>query len=834
MLVSRRKWYLGLSILVLLFGCAESEPDPDSDKEKPAANPETVVVGQMATLNALTPTDENINQDALVFVWEFIAKPAGSTASLTEPASAHPTFVADFQGTYTFRSSVFNQNQRFSENEFSVEALPQDPTTPKSGDHIATNEICDACHTLGNWVPALVDHEQVVGQCVSCHQQPFGHIPASNACSTCHDSTSWSADRALFLHNKTLWETSNIPTYQFTYRCSCLPQGDLVITVSDGIVTEAYYADSGSMIPETDLPDMMTITRLLAVVDEALQSGATMLVTYNMQYGYPQNIVIGDTGEVTHGVIGFQVVTPPQVNQDQVQLDENKLLWQQANITDYQYTYRIGCFCPYQEDIVVVVNAGVVVEARFTPSGTPLTSVEIQANNLKTIEQLFDVVQSEIDRPAAQLTVTYNATLGYAELISVDPVALVVDEEYAISVLDFQEIVVPPENPLQASLDENRVLWQQANITDYQYTHRMGCFCPYREDIVVVVNAGVIAEAYFTPSATPLSAAEIQTYNLKTIEQLFDVVQSEIDRPAAQLTVTYNATLGYPELISVDPVALVVDEEYAISVLDFQESVVPPQNPLQTALDENRALWQQANIHNYQYTYNRNCFLCDVQEDIVVTVNGDIIIRAEFMPSGTALTFQEIAAHQLKTVDQLFNVIQAEINRPAAELIVSYNAVSGYPESITVDPSAEIFDDRITRTISDLHELVLPPSPEQAVLDANRALWQQAGLTDYQFTYQRSCLCLPLQVVTVVSGGVITEAHFLSTGEPLTPEQIASLLDIEALFNQIQGAIDLNAAVLNVTYNADYGYPETIYIDYYSQVIDEEISHSVLDFQLTN
>lgn len=244
----------------------------------------------------------------------------------------------------------------------------------------------------------------------------------------------------------------------------------------------------------------------------------------------------------------------------------------------------------------------------------------------------------------------------------------------------------------------------------------------------------------------------------------------------------------------------------------------------------------QVSIYNYQYTYNKSCFLCDVQEDIIVTVRGGIIVAAQFMPSGRLLSWQEISTNQLKPIEQFFNLIQTEIDRPAAELIVTYDAMNGHPETITVDPFDDIFDDRYTITISDFHKLPRTPGQiaAQTLLDENMALWQQSGLTHYQYMYQRSCLCLPQQVITMVSGGEITEAYFVSSGEALTAEQMADLLDIEALFAIIQNAIDRDVAELNVTYNNDYGYPETSYIDYYSQILDDEITHRVMEFQILN
>lgn len=70
--------------------------------------------------------------------------------------------------------------------------------TPKPIDHIPTTDQCDACHSPTLWPDiARVDHMQVIGPCIMCHnnQQVYGqhpnHIPTSNHCSDCHSELSW-------------------------------------------------------------------------------------------------------------------------------------------------------------------------------------------------------------------------------------------------------------------------------------------------------------------------------------------------------------------------------------------------------------------------------------------------------------------------------------------------------------------------------------------------------------------------------------------------------------------------------------------------------------------
>jgi len=63
----------------------------------------------------------------------------------------------------------------------------------KSATHVPTNNECSDCHAVTAWVPVLVDHSGFVNNCISCHDgvQASGksttHIASSDACESCHD-----------------------------------------------------------------------------------------------------------------------------------------------------------------------------------------------------------------------------------------------------------------------------------------------------------------------------------------------------------------------------------------------------------------------------------------------------------------------------------------------------------------------------------------------------------------------------------------------------------------------------------------------------------------------
>jgi len=72
----------------------------------------------------------------------------------------------------------------------------------KGPTHINTTDVCEACHAPGPtpWAPvapSAVDHNEVLGTCASCHDgviatgQDLGHIPTPDDCGVCHLTTGW-------------------------------------------------------------------------------------------------------------------------------------------------------------------------------------------------------------------------------------------------------------------------------------------------------------------------------------------------------------------------------------------------------------------------------------------------------------------------------------------------------------------------------------------------------------------------------------------------------------------------------------------------------------------
>jgi RHS repeat-associated protein len=102
----------GTYVLQLMVndGTVDSLPDTvmiTTHNSRPLAKAgldQTVSVGDQVTLDGSGSHDAD--GDPLVFYWSFTARPAGSTATLSDPFAVQPTFVVDKPGAYVFQLIV--------------------------------------------------------------------------------------------------------------------------------------------------------------------------------------------------------------------------------------------------------------------------------------------------------------------------------------------------------------------------------------------------------------------------------------------------------------------------------------------------------------------------------------------------------------------------------------------------------------------------------------------------------------------------------------------------------------------------------------------------------
>ena len=129
----------------------------------------------------------------------------------------------------------------------------------------------------------------------------------------------------------------------------------------------------------------------------------------------------------------------------------------------------------------------------------------------------------------------------------------------------------------------------------------------------------------------------------------------------------------------------------------------------------------------------------------------------------------------------------------------------------------------------------------QLSLDDSRGLWEASGVADYTMRFQRltSCfICEPTDLIAVrltVRGDTIREVLDIQSDTLLTFDPTSGVfLTVDGLFDFIQEAIDLDAAEIDISYDAVWGYPVDITVDISRRFFEDETSVQVREFTELN
>ncbi len=120
-------------------------------------------------------------------------------------------------------------------------------------------------------------------------------------------------------------------------------------------------------------------------------------------------------------------------------------------------------------------------------------------------------------------------------------------------------------------------------------------------------------------------------------------------------------------------------------------------------------------------------------------------------------------------------------------------------------------------------------------LKQSQQRWAAQHVANYRYSLQTRCFCPPeitQPVVIEVRNGVATSVIGTTVGGRVNTEHFSRYNTIEKLFAVIQDAIDKHAAVIAVNYDATFGYPTSINIDFDTRAIDDEISFTTDSFEV--
>lgn len=117
---------------------------------------------------------------------------------------------------------------------------------------------------------------------------------------------------------------------------------------------------------------------------------------------------------------------------------------------------------------------------------------------------------------------------------------------------------------------------------------------------------------------------------------------------------------------------------------------------------------------------------------------------------------------------------------------------------------------------------------------SSERLWDSKNMADYNFTLERHCFCPQDRrgpVMIHVRDGIVFSVVYADTGLAANPDFFADADTLDDLFGKVRDAYVNKAERIDVTYDPDFGYPATIYIDVSTQIADEEQGYTVTDFQ---
>lgn len=119
-----------------------------------------------------------------------------------------------------------------------------------------------------------------------------------------------------------------------------------------------------------------------------------------------------------------------------------------------------------------------------------------------------------------------------------------------------------PTGPEEARLTAAQRRWEAARPASNSYTmqQRVLCFCiTGSTTFQVTVTTGAVTRAVNLTTGESMSVTLLSIF--RTIDQLFTQAREGLTREGVVQSMAFDATLGYPTTLSLDPVRGAIDDE---------------------------------------------------------------------------------------------------------------------------------------------------------------------------------------------------------------------------------------------------------------------------------
>ena len=369
---------------------------------------------------------------------------------------------------------------------------------------------------------------------------------------------------------RSLWasEGSSDYTYEFTNDCGECPAAEQ---------SPRRIAVLGGAVLAIDEAGLRTVEEVFDSIEQALQEGRLVEVSYDPRTGLPLDVQIDmdqrpvDGG--THWIL--QDLTDLSPIGSAADLLEARRLWESQRLYDYQFLMKVECDCPEDGTFDVKVIKDRIIEVIRLDDSTEISNVTpvTISETFDDLEEWFTDTRTLIDEGILDVDVRVDPIMGYPRWVYLkaqnpdDPTDLFT----AVVTMDLVAPYEPkksstePDSIDRITLEDARNLWAFTGISHYRYTLTIHCMCPeaYTGPFEITVRDQQVVNA--TWKSAPMGPDQGPAY---TIEEVFELIGAALD-DKIDVEVTYEPTSGHPVDVVIDPEAVAVDGGLAFSIRDL-------------------------------------------------------------------------------------------------------------------------------------------------------------------------------------------------------------------------------------------------------------------------
>jgi hypothetical protein len=367
---------------------------------------------------------------------------------------------------------------------------------------------------------------------------------------------------------RALWASTGADDYTYEFmddcgECDPVERSPRRIAVLDGQILAVEDAD------------LLTIEDVFGNIEQALNAGRQVEVTYDKKTGFPRDVQIDmdlrpvDGG--SHWILAD--VTELTPIDSAAGLREARRVWDAQGLDNYQYLIKVVCDCPENGafEVTVIDGRAVGVVPLYGRAESNTISPVTISSTFDDLEEWFTDTQTVIDEGILELDVRVDPVMGYPRWVHLK--ADFPDDDYAapfkaVVTIDLVTSLDPTDSPIVPNADDlagllrARGLWEASRTDDYQFTLTVHCMCTeeYTGPFEITVRDERVVSA--TWQGKPLGPDQGAA---RTVEDVFALIDRAIS-DGIDIDVTYDAMLGYPQFVTIDVEAVAVDGGLAFTI----------------------------------------------------------------------------------------------------------------------------------------------------------------------------------------------------------------------------------------------------------------------------